>query len=166
MRRANTRNPATTVPPRAATSRDSAPNARVETPRLEMPRFSVSQAPAANREPSVSTAIESPGDLRLLEAVADTVERLDHVEAVVGLLELLAQALDVAVDGAVVDIDLVVVGRIHQGIAALHHAGALSQGVQDQELGDGEHHLLALPGAGVALRVHAQQPAVQDLGVG
>ena len=39
-------------------------------------------------------------------------------------LELLAQPLDVAVDGAVVDIDLVVVGRIHQGVAAFHHARA------------------------------------------
>src|SRR5436190_3559695 len=153
MRRANTRNPATTVPPRAATSRDSAPNARVETPRLEMPRFSVSQAPAANREPSVSTAIESPGDLRLLEAVADTVERLDHVEAVVGLLELLAQALDVAVDGAVVDVDLVVVGRIHQRIARLHHAGSRGQRLQNEKLGHRQHHRMVVPVAGVTLRI-------------
>src|SRR6266700_4955973 len=39
----------------------------------------------------------------LLEAVADAVERLDHIEVVVGRLEFLAQPLDVAVDGAVVD---------------------------------------------------------------
>ena len=39
-------------------------------------------------------------------------------------LELLAQPLDVAVDGAVVDIDLVVIGGVHQRVAALHHAGA------------------------------------------
>src|SRR3712207_2105057 len=42
----------------------------------------------------------------LLEPVPDAVERLDHVEAVVGRLELLAQPLDVAVDGAVVHVDL------------------------------------------------------------
>src|SRR6478736_5162580 len=33
-----------------------------------------------------------------LEAVTDAIERLDHVEIVVGRLELLAQPLDVAVD--------------------------------------------------------------------
>src|SRR5665213_3032333 len=43
---------------------------------------------------------------------------------VVDDLELLAQAFDVAVDGAVVDINLVVIGRIHQGVAAFHDAGA------------------------------------------
>src|SRR6185312_9581901 len=58
-----------------------------------------------------------------LEAVADAVKRLDHFEVVVDHLEFLAQPLDVAVDGAVVDIDLVVIGGIHQRIAALHHAG-------------------------------------------
>src|ERR1700750_1911145 len=57
-----------------------------------------------------------------LEAVADPVEGFDHLEIVVDDLELLAQALDVAVDGAIVDIDLIVIGRVHQGIAALHHA--------------------------------------------
>src|SRR5262245_17886203 len=60
----------------------------------------------------------------LLETVADAVQCLDHVEAVVDRFELLAQALDVAVDGAIVDIDLIVVGRIHQGVAALDHARA------------------------------------------
>src|SRR3954464_9719111 len=58
-----------------------------------------------------------------LETVADAVERLDHVEALVDDLELLSQPLDVAVDGAVVHVDLIVVGRVHQGIAALHDAG-------------------------------------------
>src|SRR3954449_3448524 len=73
-----------------------------------------------------------------LEAVADAVEGLDHVEGVVDDLELLAQALDVAVDGTVVDIDLVVIGRVHEGVAALDDARALGERLQDQELGDGE----------------------------
>src|SRR3569833_1065802 len=58
-----------------------------------------------------------------LETIADAVQRLDHFEVVVDHLELLAQALDVAVDGTVVDIDLVVIGRVHQRGAALHDAG-------------------------------------------
>src|SRR6187401_1979697 len=69
----------------------------------------------------------SPGSCQtgsgFLEAVADTVQGLDHVEVVVGDLELLAQPLDVAVDGAIVDIDLVVIGCVHQRVAAFHHAG-------------------------------------------
>src|SRR3954466_14092711 len=44
-----------------------------------------------------STALR-PRESAFLEAVTDAVERLDHVEVVVGLLELFAQALDVAVD--------------------------------------------------------------------
>jgi len=51
-----------------------------------------------------STLITKPG-LRLAEAVADAVQRLDHLEVRLHDLELLAQPLDVAVDGAVVDID-------------------------------------------------------------
>src|SRR5229473_8593232 len=90
-----------------------------------------------------------------LEAVADAVKGFDHLEIVVDDLELLAQPLDVAVDGAIVDIDLIVIGSVHQGVAALHHAGARGQRLQDQELGDGERNRLVLPGAGVALGIHA-----------
>src|SRR5262249_41686999 len=39
-----------------------------------------------------------------LEAISDAVQRLDHLEGVVHRLELLAQALDVTVDGAVIDV--------------------------------------------------------------
>src|SRR3954451_11830701 len=75
-----------------------------------------------------SGGFNAPGPKRegrsgFLEAVADAVKRLDHVEAVVCHLELLAQTFDVAVDGAVVDIDLIVIGRVHQRIAAFHDAG-------------------------------------------
>jgi hypothetical protein len=99
--------------------------------------------------------------------LSHSVQRFDHVEIVVGLLELLAQPLDVAVDGAVVDIDLVVIGRIHQRIPALDHARARRQRLQDQELGDGERHRLVLPRAGMAFRVHPQEPAFEHLrGVG
>src|SRR6478672_9180666 len=102
-----------------------------------------------------------------LEAVTDAIERLDHVEIVVGRLELLAQPLDVAVDGPVIDIDLIVIGGVHQSVAALHHAGPARERLQDEEFGDRERHRFVLPSAGVALRVHAQQAALQHLaGVG
>ena len=44
------------------------------------------------------------------------------------------------VDGAIVHIDLIVIGRVHQGAAAFHHARAACQSLQDQKLGDGELH--------------------------
>src|SRR5688500_11659610 len=47
--------------------------------------------------------------LALPETVSHPVERLDHIELVVHRLELLPQALDVAVDGAIVDIHLVII---------------------------------------------------------
>jgi hypothetical protein len=41
--------------------------------------------------------------------------------------ELLAQSLNVAVNQSVVDIDLVLIGSIHQRVATLDHAGACYQ---------------------------------------
>ena len=118
------------------------------------------------RSASVGITVQTKGAQSFLEAVADAVERFDHVEVVVDGLEFLAQPLDVAVDGAVVDIDLVVVGGIHQRVAAFHHAGAGGQRLQDQEFGDGQRDRLVLPGAGVPLRVHAQLAALERLDVG
>src|SRR5689334_6011762 len=101
--------------------------------------------------PDGSRTVRASG---FLEAVADAVQRFDHLEIVVGYLELLAQPLDVAVDGAVVDIDLVVIGRVHQRVAALHHARPRRQRLEDQEFRHGQRDRLVLPGAGVALRIH------------
>src|SRR6185437_11074123 len=90
---------------------------------------------------------------RLAVAVADAVERFDSVEIVVDDFEFLTQALDVAVDRAVIDIDLIVVGRVHQVVATFHKAGTLCEALKDQEFGDGETHGLAVPCAFVALRI-------------
>src|ERR1700678_3182116 len=51
-----------------------------------------------------------------LEPVTHPIKRFDHVEGVIGLLEFLAQTLDMAVDCTVVHIHLVVIGSVHQGI--------------------------------------------------
>jgi hypothetical protein len=61
----------------------------------------------------------------------------------------------VAVDRAVVDVDLVVIGDIHQGVAAFHHAGTGGDRLQDQELGDREGDRLVLPGLA---RAFARKP--------
>src|SRR5258708_26784935 len=93
-------------------------------------------------------------------SVSDAIEGFDCVELGVNVAELLAHALDVAVDGAVVDINLIVVGRVHQVVAALHEAGALGQRLQQQELGDRQLHGLAFPEAVVALRLEAELAAL------
>ena len=49
--------------------------------------------------------------LRFAETVADPIQRFDHVEVVIDRLELLAKPLDVAVDRAIIDIDLLVISR-------------------------------------------------------
>src|SRR5438309_11413295 len=91
--------------------------------------------------------------LRFAEPVSDSVKGFDHFEVVVDSLGLLAQSLDVAVDRAVIDIDLLIISRIHQRITAFYDTGALRQRMQDQEFGDGERHRFAFPGAGMAFLV-------------
>src|SRR5260370_32306407 len=78
-------------------------------------------------------------------AVSDTVEGFDRIEFWVHIAELLAHALDVAVDGAVIDIDLILIGRVHQIVAALHECRTLGQGLQEQEFGDCQAYRLAVP---------------------
>src|ERR1700685_4095626 len=91
-----------------------------------------------------------------LVAVAYAVERFDRVEIVGHHLALLAQALDVAVYGAVIDIKLVVIGSVHLAVAAFEKAGALRQRLQDKEFGDGEADRLAVPGAFMPLGIERQ----------
>src|SRR5688572_5663378 len=61
------------------------------------------------------------------KAIADAVERLDRIEAVVRGAELAAHTFDVAVDRPVVDIDVVLVGDVHQLVARFHHTRALRE---------------------------------------
>jgi transposase len=99
----------------------------------------------------------------LLEPITYTIERFDHVEVVVRCFEFLPQAFNMTVDRAVIDIDLIVVGGVHEGIAALDHPGPARKCLQNEELSDRERHVFVLPGAGVTLGIHAQEPALQHL---
>src|SRR5687768_6175540 len=80
------------------------------------------------------------------KAVSDAIKRPDRLEAAVDLAELAPHALDVAVDGAVVDIDVVLISDVHQLVARLHDAGPLRQRLQDHEFGHGQGDVLAVPG--------------------
>src|SRR5471032_1479165 len=99
-------------------------------------------------------------------SVSDAIERFDLLEFAVDLTELAAHALDVAVDGAVVDVDRLAVGGIHQLVAVLDVPRPLSERLQQQELGDREMHFLALPGALVAAGIEDQIAAHDAFGLG
>ena len=59
------------------------------------------------------------------------------------------------VDGAIVDVDVLAVGHIHQLIAGLHVSQALDQRLEDQELGHGQRDVVRLPQALMLDRVEA-----------
>src|SRR3982751_6896909 len=71
----------------------------------------------------------------LVETISDPIERIDRIECRVDGAELAPDALDVAVDGAVVDINIVVIGDVEQLVAGFYDAGPLRQRLKDQELG-------------------------------
>src|SRR3982750_1599793 len=86
-------------------------------------------------------------------SITDAIEGFDLRELGIDRLELLAQALDVAVDRAVVDIDVLAVGGVHQLVAVFDVTGPLRQRFQDQELGYSELDVLVQPGAQVSCRI-------------
>src|SRR6185437_5362644 len=101
------------------------------------------------------------GGSLLVESIADAIEGLDCIEFGVDASKLASDALDVAVDGSVVDIDVLVIGHIEQLVARFHDAGALRERLEDQEFGDGEAHVLTVPSDLVPSRVHHQAPAFE-----
>ena len=62
-----------------------------------------------------------------LKSVAKTVERFDTGKLLVHRFELLAQAFDMAVDSPVINIDLLVIRRIHKLIARLDYSWPFCQ---------------------------------------
>ena len=62
--------------------------------------------------------------------VADAVECFDLLEVVVGGFELPSQPFDVAVDGSVIDIDMLAISRVDQLVAVLDVAGPMSKGLE------------------------------------
>ena len=52
-----------------------------------------------------------------------------------------------AIDGAVIDVDVLAIGRVDELVAALYHAGPRRQRLYQQKLGDRELDVLAMPGA-------------------
>src|SRR5947208_10427259 len=71
----------------------------------------------------------------LVEPVSNAIERVDRIEGGVNGSELAPNALDVAVDGAVVDIDIVAIGDVEQLVAGFYDTRPLRQRFEYQEFG-------------------------------
>src|SRR5256885_5020507 len=97
----------------------------------------------------------------LVEPVSDAIERVDRVEGGIDGAELAPDALDVAVDGAVVDIDIVAIGDVEQLVAGFYDSGPLGQRFEDQELGHREADEASVPQHLVPRRVHGQSAALE-----
>src|ERR1700730_7706898 len=93
-------------------------------------------------------------------AIADAIKSFDLAKARIDRLELLPQPLDMAVDGAVVHVNVLAIGAVHELIAALDMPGPKRQRLQDQEFGDGEVDIGVFPTALVARGVEHQLAAL------
>src|SRR5487761_17990 len=94
--------------------------------------------------------------------ISDAIQGFDLGKVSVDGLELLPQALDVAVDGAIVDVDVLAIGAVHQLVAALDVAGPDRERLQDQEFRDRQVDVLALPRALMPAGVERQVTALDD----
>ncbi len=98
---------------------------------------------------------------RSAELEADAMDGLDRVFAT-GCGELGSDIADVAVDGAVRDLDVQLIGRGHDLLAVEHHGGPAEQGAQDAELqrGQRQRHLAEMRRVRVLIE---PQPAMGKL---
>ena len=74
-------------------------------------------------------AISSSSDFP--EAVSDTVKRIDHVEGIIDRRKLSTYSLDMAVDCAVVDVNVIVICRIHERVSTLDHTWTAHERLQN-----------------------------------
>src|SRR4051794_905620 len=76
-----------------------------------------------------------------VKTVSDAIEGLDCIELGVDRAELAADALDVAVDGTVVDEHVVLISDVQKLVARLDHSRALRKRLENQEFGDRQRHV-------------------------
>jgi hypothetical protein len=122
---------------------------------------------AARNAPGYDAPYSTPTESKLallLESIPHTIQGLDNIEVVIHDLKFLAKALDVAVDRPVIDIDLIVIGRIHERVAAFNNTWPLRQRLQNEKLRHCERDLLPVPNASVPLWIELELAALNDLG--
>src|SRR5437763_16138987 len=110
-----------------------------------------------------SDARSGPGFVSAVAvSITDAIEGFDLAEFGIDRLELLAQALDVAVDRAVIDVDMLAIGRVHQLIAVFDVTRTLRLRFEDQELGHRQFDGFAVPGALLARRIERHRTTHDD----
>ena len=80
-------------------------------------------------------------------SVPDAIEGFYLGKIDIDRFELLAQALDVAVDRTIIDIDVLAIGGVHQLVAVFDVSWTMRERFEDQELGHGKLDRFAPPGA-------------------
>src|SRR6516162_1286798 len=110
---------------------------------------------------AIDDAVGAAAGSAVAVSIADAIERFDLGEIAVDRLEFLAQPLDVAVDRAVVDVNVLAIGRVHQLVAVLDVPRAVGQRFKYQELGHGQFNVLRAPAAQMARGVE-NHPAAYD----
>src|SRR5271169_3063732 len=114
---------------------------------------------------SVSTAMirahQAESGSAFLVAVADAIEGLDLVETVVHGPQFLPHPFDVAVDGAVIHVNMLAISGVHELVAAFHEPRALRKRLEDQKLRDREIDGTGFPAAEVPARIE-QEIAPRD----
>src|SRR5215469_5284842 len=95
-------------------------------------------------------------------SIPDAIEGFDLRKIGISGLEFFAQTLDVAVDRAIVHIDVLAIRRIHQLVAVFDVPRTMREGFEDEELGDRQLDGLAFPRAKVPRRVENQLAADDD----
>src|SRR6478672_10102117 len=112
---------------------------------------------------SGSGARSGPGCVSAVAvSITDAIEGFDLAKFGIDRLELLAQALDVAVDRAVIDVDMLAIGRVHQLIAVFDVPRTLRQRFEDQELGHRQFDGFAVPGTLMARRIERHRAPHDD----
>src|SRR6202011_2292445 len=96
---------------------------------------------------SCTCSLSDPADPTIAVSISDAIEGFYLGEIHIHRLELLAQALDVAVDCTIIDIDVLAIRCIHQLVAVFDVPWTVRQRFEDQELGHGKLDRLAFPGA-------------------
>ena len=94
-----------------------------------------------------------PALLTQIVSVPDPIKGFYLCEILVSFSEFSTKALDVAIDGAVVNIDILAVRRVDQLITVLDVTRVSRQRLDDKEFGYRQIDLITFPGAKVAGRV-------------
>src|ERR1700737_2695272 len=126
------------------------------------------QSSRKNRSPHPITSSGDPrrGATHAIssEPVTHSIKRFDHVKALVDGPKPVPQPLDVAINGALVNIELLIVRSAQERVATLNCIGSTRERLEDQELCDCQRYRVTFPSTRLAFRIHIQMAARERSG--